>query len=174
MRAFVEATKEEDPWPSKLSHKCIGGHTCKQTWSSTLRNVNLGLAMSTAKRRKSTVTRPSYNTDRFPSIDKAKCFRESFSSRIVHLERHVQPNTFESIPIRPLFDPLGGDLVLSFSGCQNLNWVREFYYNIEGIDDIGPSFQTWVRSKSIVVTPDLIRELLGIDHVFPEHYHFPV
>lgn len=57
---------------------------------------------------------------------------------------------------------------------QNLDWVREFYCNIENIDDIGPSFRTWVRSKSISVSPELIRELLGIDCVFPEHYPFPI
>lgn len=81
--------------------------------------------MSTPKRHKSTVSRPSYNPDRFPSAQKAKLFRESFASRIVHLERHVQPNTFESIPIHPLFDPLGGDLVLSFSGRSESPWCPE-------------------------------------------------
>ena len=130
--------------------------------------------MSAPKRRKSTVPRPTFNSERFQSAKQAKLFRKSFAARTVHLERNVQPNTFESIHICPLFDPLGGDLVLSFSGRQNLDWVREFFCNIEQISDIEPSFTTWVRSKSITVTPDLIRGLLKIDQVFPEHYPFPV
>ena len=102
--------------------------------------------MSASKRRKATVSRPAFNTDRFQTAKQAKLFHKSFEARTVHLERNVQPNTFESIPIRPLFDPLGGDLVLSFSGRQNLDWVREFYCNIEQISDVEPSFTTWVRS----------------------------
>lgn len=98
--------------------------------------------MSTSKHKKSTASRPSFNTDRFPSGEKVKLFRESYPSRTIHLERNVQPNTFESIYIRPLFDPMGADLVLSFLGRQNLDWVREFYCNMEGVDDVGPSFKT--------------------------------
>lgn len=121
--------------------------------------------MSAPKRRKATVSRPSYNPVRFQSAKQSKSFHKSFEARTVHLERNVQPTTFESIHIRPLFKPLGGDLVLSFSGRQNLDWVREFYCNIERVSDVEPSFTTWVRSHSISVTADLIRKLLKIERV---------
>ncbi|KAF5934133.1 hypothetical protein HYC85_030304 [Camellia sinensis] len=130
--------------------------------------------MSTFKRRKSTASRPAYNTDRFPSAEKAKLYRESYSSRSIHLERNVHPSTFESISIRSFFDSLGGDHVLLFSGSQNFTWVREFYCNMGGLNDIGTSFKTWVRSKEITVTTDLIREILGIRERFPIFYPFPV
>jgi len=126
------------------------------------------------KRRKATVSRPTYNPERFQSASQSKSFHKSFVTRTVHLERNVQPDTFESIKIRSLFDPLGGDLVLLFSGRQNLDWVREFYCNMEGIRDYEPSFTTWVRSKSISVTPALIRQLLQLEQVFPQYYPFPV
>lgn len=79
--------------------------------------------MSAPKHRKTTVLRHAFNSERFQSAKQAKLFCKSFAAQTVHLERNVHPNTFESIHIRPLFDPLGGDLVLSFSGRKNLDWV---------------------------------------------------
>ncbi|KAF5932447.1 hypothetical protein HYC85_028618 [Camellia sinensis] len=124
-------------------------------------------------RRKATISRSSFNSERFPSKDKSKLFRESFASRKVHLERNILPNAFEVLPIRSLFDSLGGDQVLHFSGPQNLSLIREFYCNIHSIHkELPASFETWVRKKSLVITGDVFRILLGLPEVRSCHFPF--
>jgi len=112
------------------------------------------------------------NTDKFESKEKSKLFRESFATRKVHLERNVLPNAFEVLAIRSLFDSLGGDQVLHFSGPQNLSPIWEFYCNIHSIrKELPASFKTWVRKKSLAITRDVFRVFLDLPEV--SNCHFP-
>ncbi|KAL7229795.1 hypothetical protein ACSBR2_008365 [Camellia fascicularis] len=119
-----------------------------------------------SKRRKATASCPSYNTDKFQYKENATMLRDFYDSR------NVKPDTFESIPIRPVFDALGRDHVLWFLSQQNLSWIREFYCNIHSIDECGPSFKTWVRLKEFKITEALLRSFLGIPPNANCYYQF--
>ena len=63
--------------------------------------------------------------------------------------------------------------MLHFSGPQNLSLIREFYCNIHSIrKELPASFETWVRKKSLVITGDVFRILLGLPEVHNCHFPF--
>jgi len=49
-------------------------------------------------------------------------------------------------------------------------FIQEFYFNIHGIDNFVPLFATTLRGTRIVVTPDLISEVLHVPRVAHPNY----
>ncbi|THG14812.1 hypothetical protein TEA_018667 [Camellia sinensis var. sinensis] len=114
-----------------------------------------------SKRRKTTVSRPNFNTEKFQSKEKSNLYRDFYVSMKVHLERNVHPSVFESIPIGSLFDALRGDQVVGALIQQNELLSRFHRLNIIVCANIH------VTSHSSHITQDQGYVLYCIDHRLP-------
>ena len=100
--------------------------------------------------------------DRFRDSKSQKDFDENFSDKAIHLERHVILSDFLDIPLPRAFSSWGWEsLCEKPSRCLSM-FIQEFYSNIHAIDTSVPQFNTIFRGTRIVVTPELIFEVLYV------------
>ena len=140
----------------------------------------LSVSCSVAPKQKST---PSWNPLRFgassssPSAnstpshirfrdDKAfKDFLKNFSRRSIHLERQVVLSNFPDTDLPTIIYNRGWESMCGIPITCAFVVIQEFYSNMHGFDYSVPHFITHVRGKCIVVTSDLISEVLHVSRV---------
>ena len=105
--------------------------------------------------------------------DKAhKDFSKNFSRWGIHSECQVILSDFSDTDLPTViysrdWVPLYGILV----SCPSV-MIQEFYSNMHGFDHLVPHFVTHVQGTCIVVTPDIVSEVLHVPRV--AHLDYPV
>ena len=94
-----------------------------------------------------------------------KDFSENFQKRGVHLKRQVILSDFTDTPLLAVIQTLGWESLLERPLRCPIVFIQEFYSNIHGIDTSVPQFATTFRGTRIVVTPNLIPEVLHVPRV---------
>ena len=135
------------------------------------------LVVSMAFKRKST---PSYNplrsrassfSDptplhlRFRDENARKDFSKNFSRWGVHLECRVILVDFADTDLPTIIHSRGWELLCDVSVTCLIVLIQEFYSNMCGFDFSVPLFSTCVRGTRIVVTPQLVADVLHVPRV---------
>ena len=99
-----------------------------------------------------------------------KDFLENFQKRGVHPEHHVILLDFSDIPLPVDIRTQGWESLCESPLRCPIVFILEFYSNIHGIDTSVPQFATTFWGTHIVLTPDLISEVLHIPLVVHPNY----
>ena len=141
------------------------------------------LVVSMAPKRKST---PSQNPLRsgasssfdptpsyiwFHDVDAWKDFSENFSRRGVHLERRVILSYFSDTDLPTVIHSRGWESLCDVLVTCPSVLIQEFYSNMHEIDSSVPLFHTRVQGTHIVVTSQLVADVLHVSRV--EHPDYP-
>ena len=136
-----------------------------------------------APKRKSTLSqnplrsRASTSSDHTPSHirfrdEKAKSdFFENFSRRGIHSERQVILSNFSNTDLPTVIHSKEWESLCDVSVTCPSVLIQEFYSNMHGFDFSVPFFITRVRGTRIVVTPEIISDVLYVPKV--EHPDYP-
>ena len=100
-------------------------------------------------------------------------FFENFFDRVIHSERRVILSDFLETPLPSAFSSQGwASLFEKPSRCPE-GFIQEIYSNMHVIDTLVPRFTTVFHGTGIVVTPELIFEVLHVPRVdrpdYPSH-----
>ena len=103
--------------------------------------------------------------------DKArKDFSENFSWRGIHSERQVILSDFFDTDFSTVIYNWGWESLCGILVTCPSVIIQEFYSNLHGFDTSIPQFVTCVRGMRIVVTPNLIFEVLHVPRVAHHDY----
>lgn len=119
----------------------------------------------------SSSSQPAYDQTRFPSLGKANQFNEQFRSRSVESEREVAEELHDKLVFRSLATRNWFPLVTFHSKQIYVDWVREFYNNME-IQDSG-NLKTYVRGKWITISASDLADFIDIPEVENPDYPIP-
>ena len=97
-------------------------------------------------------------------------FLENFQRRGVHSKCHVILLDFFDTPLLGVIWTRGWESLCEIPLRCLIVFIQEFYSNIHGIDTSVPQFATTFRGRRIVVTPDLIFEILHVPRVLHPDY----
>ena len=141
------------------------------------------LLMSMAPKRKSTPSqnplrfRASSSSDPTPSHiwfrdeDARKDFSENFSQWGVHLERQVILSDFSDTDLPTVIHSRDLELLCDVPVTCSSMLIQEFYSNMHRIDSSVPLFHTRIRGTRIVITPQLVIDVLHVPRV--EYLDYP-
>ena len=110
----------------------------------------------------------SFDHNRFPNLNKAIQFQEQYLSRNVESEGEVAEELHDKHVCRSLSNRNWYSLLKFESSKIYVDWVREFYNNME-IEESG-SLKTYVRGKWITITMDDIVDFIDIPVVENPNY----
>ena len=118
----------------------------------------------------------SSSSDPIPHIwfcdeDARKDFSENFSRRGVHSERRVILADFADTNLPDVIHSRGWESMCDIPVTCPSVLIQEFYSNMHGFDYSIPLFSTRVRGTRIVVTPQLVMDVLRVPRV--EHPDYP-
>ena len=94
-----------------------------------------------------------------------KDFSENFSRRGVRLERYMVLSDFSNTTLLTVIRSRGWESLCEIPVSCPTMIIQEFYSNMYGFDTSIPQFATQIRGTCIVVTPELISEILHIPQV---------
>ena len=114
---------------------------------------------------------PTPSSIRFFDEDARKDFSENFSRRGVHSKHRVILADFADTNLPDVIHNQGWESLCDVPVTCPSVLIQEFYSNIHGIDSSVPLFHTRVRGKCIVVTPELVFDVLRVPRV--EHPDYP-
>ena len=114
---------------------------------------------------------PSLSFIWFRDEDARKDISENFSRRRVHLEHRVILADFADTDLPDVFHSQGWESLCDVPITCPFVLIQEFYSNMHGIDSSVPLFHTRVRGMHIVVTPELVFDVLRVPRV--EHPDYP-
>ena len=107
----------------------------------------------------------------FRDEDARKDFSENFSQRGVHSKRRVILADFADTNLPEVIHSQGWESMCDVSVTCPSMLIQEFYSNMHGLDSSVPLFHTRVRGTRIVVTPQLVTDVLHVPRV--EHPNYP-
>ena len=142
----------------------------------------LSVSCSIAPKRKSTSSQNplrsgASSSDPTPSHvkvhdEKAKSdFLENFSRRGIHSEHQVVLSDFSDIDLPIVIYSWGWESLCGIQVTCPSVIIQEFYSNMHGFYTSVPYFITHVRGTRIVVTPNIVYEVLNIPRV--AHLDYP-
>ena len=143
----------------------------------------LSVSCSMVPKRKSTLywiplrSRASFSSDPTPSHvrfrdDKAwQDFLEKFSRRGVHSECQVILSNFSNIDLPTVIHSRGWESLCDVLVTCPSMLIHELYSNMHGFDYLVPLFVTCIRGTRIVVTPDIVSDMLHVPRV--AHLDYP-
>ena len=103
--------------------------------------------------------------------DKAwKDFSENFSRRSIHSERQVILSNFFDTDLPTIIYSRGSESLCGVSVTCPSMIIQEFYSNMHGFDTFVPNFFSHFRGTRIVVTPEIVFEVLHIPRVAHPDY----
>lgn len=110
------------------------------------------------KQKKDTAFDPTY----FVSSEAATMYREAFSTRSFIFGKIVDLSYFTQFgfKVEALFEKIGWGSFLALKSDMYPTIVKEFYANVERIDD--ESVKTFVRGQEIVITRDRLDVLYNL------------
>ena len=114
---------------------------------------------------------PSPSTVWFRDDDAFKAFSKNFSRRGIHLERQVILSDFANTDLPSVIHSKGWESLCDILVTCPLVLIQEFYSNMHNIDTFVPQFVTTFRGTRILVTLDLIFEILHVSRV--AHLDYP-
>ena len=114
---------------------------------------------------------PTLSHIRFSDEDARKDFSENFSRRGVHSEHRVILVDFTDIDLPTVIHSRGWESLCDVPITCPSMLIQEFYSNMHGFNFLVPLFSTCVRGMRIVVTPQLIADVLHVLRV--EHPDYP-
>ena len=141
------------------------------------------LVVSMAPKRKSTPARnplrsgassssdPSPSNVWFHDDDAFKAFLENFSRRGIHLERQIVLSDFTDTDLPSVIHSRGWESLCDVPITCPLVLIQEFYSNMHGIDRSVPLFFTRVRGTRILVTSQLVADVLRVPRI--EFFDYP-
>ena len=101
-------------------------------------------------------------------------FSKNFSKRGIHLECHVIILDFSDTTLPIVIHSRGREFLCEIPVSCPTMIIQEFYSNMHGFDISIPRFITHVRGTCIVVTSDLMFEVLHVLRVeFPDYPDCP-
>ena len=107
---------------------------------------------------------------RFCDKDAHKAFLENFSRRSVHSERQVILADFVDIDLPTVIHNREWESLCGVPVTCHLVLIQEFYSNIHGIDRLVPLFFTRVRGTHILITLQLVVDVLWVLRIeFPDY-----
>ena len=140
------------------------------------------LVVSMAPKRKSTPARnpfhsgassssdPSPSNVWFRDDDAFKAFSENFSRRGIHSKRQVILSDFADTDLPFIIHSRGWESLCDVPVTCHLVLIQEFYLNMHGIDRSVPLFFTRIWSTRILVTPQLVADVLRVPRIeFPDY-----
>ena len=140
------------------------------------------LVVSMAPKRKSTLARnplrsgasssfdPSPSNVRFHDDDVFKAFSENFSRRGIHSECLVILSDFADTNLPSVIHSRGWESLYDVPVTCPLVLIQEFYSNMHGIDCSVPLFFTCIRGTCILVTSQLVADVLCVPRIeFPDY-----
>ena len=140
------------------------------------------LVVSMAHKHKSTPAQNSLHSSASTSSDHAplslgfrnddayKAFTENFSWQGIHLECWVILGHFADTDLPTVIYSRDWKSFCDELVTCPLVLIQEFYSNIHGIDRFVPHFVTWVRGISILVTLQLVADVLRVPKIeFPDY-----
>ena len=95
---------------------------------------------------------------------------ENFQKHGVHLKRQVILSDFANTPLPVIIQTQGCESLLERPMRCPVVFIQEFYSNIHNIDTFVPQFAMTFRDTRIIVTPDLISEVLHAPRVAHPDY----
>ena len=136
-----------------------------------------------APKRKSTPSRnplrpgtsssdPTLTHIRFRDGKAHQDFLENFSKHGIHSKRHVVLSNFSNTALPTIIHSQGYESLCEIPVRCPTVIIQEFYSNMHGIDTFIPQFTMHIKGTSIVVTPDIISEILHVQRV--SHPNYPV
>ena len=152
-------------------------------FSSLFLPLNLfTLVMSMAPKRKSTPaqnplrfgtsssTNPSPSNVQFRDDDAFRAFSKNSSRRGIHSKRQVVLLDFADIDLPSVIHSRGWESLCDVPITCLLVLIQEFYFNMHRIDRLVPLFFTPVRGMRILVTLQLVTDVLRIPRIkFPDY-----
>ena len=103
--------------------------------------------------------------------DKAhKDFLKNFSWRGIHSKCQVILSNFSNTDLPTVIYSRGWESFCGISFTSPSVIIQEFYSNMHGFDISTPHFVTRVRGTCIVVTPDIVSEVLHVPRVVHPDY----
>ena len=97
-------------------------------------------------------------------------FFENFQNRGVHLELQVILSDFSNTALPEVIQTRGWESLCGKPERCPIVFIQEFYSNMHGINTSVPCFVTTFKGTHIVVTPDLISEVLHVPKVAHSNY----
>ena len=113
----------------------------------------------------SSSTNPSPSNVRFRDDDAFKAFSKNFSRRGIHSERQVILLNFADTGLPSIIHSKGWESLCDVPVICSLVFIQEFYFNMHGIDRSVPLFFTRVRGTRILVTPQLVADMLHVPRI---------
>ena len=98
-------------------------------------------------------------------------FFENFSKRGVHSKCQVILSDFSNTDLPSIIHSKGWESLCDVSVTCPSVLIQEFYSNMHGFDYSVPCFVTCVRGTRIVVTPDIVSDVLRVLRL--EHPDYP-
>ena len=118
----------------------------------------------------SSSTDPSPSTVLFRDDDAFKAFSENFSRRGIHLECQVILSDFANTDLPSVIHSRGWESLCDIPVTCPLELIQEFYSNMHGIDHSVPFFFTRVQGTRILVTSQLVADVLRVPRIeFPDY-----
>ena len=97
-------------------------------------------------------------------------FSENFSKCDIHPKHHVILSNFADTSLPDVIHTWGWESLCKIPLRCPTVFIQEFYSNMHGIDTSVPKFVTTFWGTHIVVTPDLISEILHVSRVeYPDY-----
>ena len=119
----------------------------------------------------STSSDPTPSHIRFCDEDAQKDFLENFSQRGVHSESQVILSNFSDTDLPTVIPNRGWESLCDIPITCPSMLIQEFYSNMHGIDSSVPLFHTHVWGTHIVVTPQIVVDVLHVPRV--KHPNYP-
>ena len=118
---------------------------------------------------------PSPFNVRFHDDDAFKAFSKNFSRRGIHSERQVVLSDYADTDLPSVIHSKGWESLCDIPVTFFLVLIQEFYSNMHKIDRLVPLFFTHVRGARILVTPQLVADVLRVPRIeFPDYPSFSV
>ena len=121
--------------------------------------------------RASTSSDPTHFSVWFDNEKAKSDFFENFSRRGIHLERQVILSDFSDTDLPTVIHSRGYESLCDVPVTYPSVLIQEFYSNMQGFDYSVPLFITRVRGMRIVVTSDIVSDVLYVSRV--EHPDYP-
>ena len=113
---------------------------------------------------------PSTSHVQFRDDDAFKAFSENFSRQGIHSECQVILLDFADINLPSVIHNRGWESLCDVPVTCPLMLIQKFYSNIHGIDCSVPFFFTHVRGTRILITPQLVADVLRVPRIeFPNY-----
>ena len=114
---------------------------------------------------------PTPSSIQFRDEDARKDFSENFSRQGVHSERRVILADFADTDLPDIIHSQGWESLCDVPVTCPSMLIQEFYSNMHEIDSSVPLFHTHIRGTHIIITPQLIVDVLYVSRV--EHLDYP-